>query len=95
MTNCSITVVFASIAIGCPITTLDPSFSKSQLMHMLKTTKPKLMFCDVICLDLVKECRTAMETDFQFDILTFGGSKDDSEPVENLFAETDHEEHFL
>lgn len=89
-------MVFASIAIGCPINSLDPSFTKSQLMHMLKMTKPKLIFCDVICYDLVKECLSEMEVDFQFDILSFGGSKDGSEPVENLFAETEHDDdHFL
>lgn len=88
-------VVFASIAIGCPVNTLDPSFGKTQLMHMLKTTKPVLMFCDVDCYDLVKECRAELENDFQFEILTVGGSKDGSESIENLFSETGREDEFL
>lgn len=88
-------MVFGAIAIGCPINTLDPSFSKAQLMHMLKTTRPKVMICDVICYDLVKECLADMENDSKFDILTIAGSKAGSEPIENLFATTDHEDQFL
>lgn len=53
------------------------------------------MFCDVDCHDLVKECRTELETDFQFEILTVGGSADGSESIENLFAETGREDEFL
>ena len=87
--------MFASIAIGCPINTLDPSFGKTQLMHMLKTIKPVLMFCDIECYDLVKECLVELKNDFQFDILTVGGSKDNSESIENLFVETGHENEFL
>lgn len=87
-------VVFASISIGCPVNTLDPSFGKTQLMHMLKTTKPVLMFCDVDCYDLVKECRAELEKDFKFEILTVGGSKGDSDPIENLFTETGREDEF-
>lgn len=64
-------------------------------MHMLKTTKPVLMFCDVDCHVLVKQCLADLENDFKFDIVTVGGSKDDSEPIENLFAETGREEEFL
>lgn len=88
-------MVFASIAIGCPINTLDPSFGKTQLMHMLKTIKPVLMFCDIECYDLVKECSKEVDNDFQFEILTVGGSKDDSEPIESLFAETGREDEFM
>lgn len=88
-------MVFGSIAIGCPINTLDVSFGKTQLMHLLKTTKPVLMFCDMGCRDLVKECSEELENDFQFEILTVGGCKDDSESVENLFAKTGHEDEFM
>ena len=78
-------IVFASLAIGSAVNTLDPQFSKTELLHMLKTTKPALVFCDVESYDLVKECWTDLGNDSK--IFTFGGSKDDSEPVEHLFAE--------
>lgn len=64
-------------------------------MHMLKTIKPVLMFCDIECYDLVKECLKEVENEFQFKILTLGGSKDGSEPIDNLFAETGHEDEFM
>lgn len=62
---------------------------------MLQQTTPVLMFCDVECYDLVKECLAELKNDFQFEILTVGGSKDESEPIENLFAATGREDEFL
>lgn len=53
------------------------------------------MFCDIECYDLVKECLAELRNDFQFEILTVGGSKDESESIENLFAETGREDEFL
>lgn len=88
-------MVFGSFAIGCPLNTLDPSFGKTELNHMLRTIKPSLMFCDIECYDLVKECLEELDNDFRHTIFTFGGSKDNSEPVENLFAETHQESEFL
>ncbi|XP_055297521.1 luciferin 4-monooxygenase-like [Sitodiplosis mosellana] len=86
-------IVFASISIGCPVNTLDPSFGKTELIHMLKTTKPTLMFCDVESHDLLRECLTELGNDAK--IFTFGGSKDEAESVENLFSETHNEDDFL
>lgn len=53
------------------------------------------MFCDIDCYELVKECLKDMENDVKFEIFTLGGSKDGSQPIENLFAETKREEKFL
>lgn len=86
-------IVFASISMGCPVNTLDPSFGKTELLHMLNTTKPVLMFCDVGSQDLLKECLTELRNDAK--IFTFGGSKDEGEPVENLFSETENDDDFL
>lgn len=86
-------VVFASISIGCPVNTLDCSFGKTELIHMLSTTKPKLMFCDIEVYDLVKKCLLELCNDAQ--IFTFGGSKGESEQVENLFSETQNELDFV
>lgn len=88
-------MVFGSIAIGCPVNTLDTSFGKTELNHMLKTIKPVLMFCDIECYDLVRECLKELNNDSRHCIFTFGGSKGDSEPIENLFAETHKESQFL
>lgn len=85
--------IFGAMSIGCSVNTLDPSFGKTELLHMLGTTKPSLMFCDVESLELVKECLVELENEAK--IFTFGGSEDGSEPVENLFAETGTEDGFM
>lgn len=86
-------IVFGSIGIGCPVNTLDPLFGKTELIHMLKTIKPVLMFCDIECYELVKECFTELGNKAK--IFTFGGSKGDAESVENLLSETHDEDNFM
>lgn len=86
-------IVFASIDIGCPVNTLDPSFGKAEIMHMLNITKPVLMFCDIKLFDMIQECLNELGNDAK--IFTFGGSKSGSEPIENLFAETQTESDFV
>lgn len=86
-------VLFGSLAVGSAVNTLDPQFSKIELLHMLQTTKPALLFCDLEAYDLVKECVFELKNGTK--VFTFGGSKDDSEKVENLFAETNNEIDFV
>lgn len=86
-------IVFGSMCIGCPVNTLDPSFGKVEITHMLNIIKPVLMFCDAGAYDLLKECLTELENDAN--IFTFGGSKDGAEPVENLFLETHNEDNYM
>lgn len=86
-------IVFASISIGCPVNSLDSTFGKTELIHMLSITKPALMFCDVEAYDLLNECLTELQNDAK--IFTFGGSKDEAEPVEHLFSKTCNEDDFL
>ncbi|XP_055296968.1 probable 4-coumarate--CoA ligase 3 [Sitodiplosis mosellana] len=83
------TIVFASLCIGCPVNTLDPSFTKLELMHMLSITRPKVMFCDASIYDLVQECLNDLENDAK--IFTFSGQSGDSIPVEDLFEEVEGE----
>lgn len=83
-------VYFASIAVGSPIVSFDPSFGKTEIIHMLTVTKPVLMFCDATCYDLLSDC--LKELGNKAKIFTFGGQKGQSEAVENLFEET-HKEH--
>lgn len=35
-------VVFAALSLGCVINPLDPSFGRTELIHMWKTVKPKV-----------------------------------------------------
>lgn len=77
---------------GCPINPLDPSFSKTELMHMFSITKPKAVFCDVEIYDLVQDCLHELENDGK--IFTFNGQTTDSIPVETLFEESSGEDSF-
>lgn len=85
-------IAFASICMGCPINTLDTSFSKAEIMHMLSITKPKLMFCDVDRYDLVRECLNELENEAT--VFTFSGQTNESIPVETLFEESTEEDCF-
>lgn len=86
-------IVFASLAIGCAVNPLDPLFKKNELLHMLKTTKPKLMFCDIEAYELVTECLHELGNDAK--VFTIGGSKSGSDSIECLFAETGNEMSFV
>lgn len=85
-------IVFASIAVGCPIIALDPSFGKTEIIHMLEKPKPVIIFCDIACYELLEE--TLGELSIEARIYTFDGSIGRSEPVENLFKKT-HDEHLF
>lgn len=39
-------VIFGCSVICAPINTLDPNFTKSEIIHMFNKTKPKFVFCD-------------------------------------------------
>ena len=86
-------IVFASLYLGCPVNTLDPSFGKNDIKHMLNTTKPSVMFCDVKIYDLLKECLDDLENDAE--VFTFDGQIGESKPVENLFMENGDETDFV
>lgn len=39
-------VVLGCLLLGCPISTLDPTFDTNEIAHIFKQTKPKFVFCD-------------------------------------------------
>ena len=86
-------IVFASIAIGNPVNGIDTSFGKTEFLHMLETTKPILLFCDIDVYGLVKECLNELGNNAK--IFTFGGRVNGSEDVETLFEETHDEINFV
>lgn len=73
--------------------TLDPTFGKTEVLHMLATIKPSLLFCDVEIYDVVKSCLNELGNTAQ--VFTFGGSKGDSTQVEHLLLETNEEDDFV
>lgn len=86
-------ITYASIAIGCPVNILDPSFTRCEVIHMIQIAKPVLIFCDVTSFELVNDC--LMELGNGAKIFTIGGSVGRSESIENLFKETFKENEFM
>ncbi|XP_037037635.1 4-coumarate--CoA ligase-like 7 [Bradysia coprophila] len=86
-------IVFASMSMGCPINAIGSTFDRADLIQNLRTPEPVVVFCDVDMYDCLQECLNEMGNNAK--VFTFGGSKCDSEEVENLFIETGKEDNFL
>lgn len=86
-------LVFSTFCIGCTLNTIDTSFGKVEITHMLKATKPNAVFCDVEVYDLVKNCLDDLGNNAN--IFTFGGETGSSENVENLFIGSGDENDFV
>lgn len=39
-------VVLGCFLVGCPVSTLDPTFDSNEVANIFRQTKPKLVFCD-------------------------------------------------
>lgn len=86
-------IVFASLCLGCPISAIDPSFGKFEFKSIIKTSKPKVYFCDVTIYDALVAC--LRELNVSAKIFTFNGQRGKSTPVAVLFTETNEEASFL
>ena len=60
---------------------------------MFQITRPKLVFCDVENVQVVKQSLSAARNESQ--IYTFGGSTDQSSAIDELFCETGLESQFM
>lgn len=72
--------------------TIDSQFTESEIVHMLKITKPKAIFCEIEVIDVVKKSLQIVENNAN--IFTFCGSIDGVIPVTDLFKETGDEHNF-
>lgn len=72
---------------------LDVSFGRTEIVHMLSITKPVVIFCDVDCYETVSKCLDELKMDAR--IFTFGGIVGQSESIESLFEEVDNENQFM
>lgn len=86
-------ILFASLCLGFPVSSLDPAFGKLEIKSIISITKPNVFFCEVSLYDLLESCLN--ELNIKADIFTFNGQRGKSTPVETLFAETDIEMDFL
>lgn len=83
----------ALLSAGHPFNTLDSLFSPTEMMHILSTTKPKLVFTEVESYEAVKESLRKLDNDAT--IYTFCGQVGESLAVEHLFEETGRESEFM
>lgn len=86
-------VVIASLCMGCPINSIDPSVEKGTILRMFESTQPKAVFCEARLYDMMAECLVELKNDAK--MFTFNGVEGSSEPVENLFVETGTEEDYV
>lgn len=86
-------IIFASFCLGCPVNPFHSSVKKNQLLHMLYTTEPNLIFCEASVYDLVVDVLNDLGNHAK--VFTLNGTRNGAEAVESLFKETGIEEHFL
>lgn len=86
-------IVFAAMSIGCPVNTLDPSFSVFEVTHMLRITQPKLIFCEYDKLPIVRKSVSELNSDAM--IFTFDKETEYSRCVDELMMETGIEDTFV
>lgn len=61
-------VVLGCLLVGCPISTLDPTFDVKEVANIFKQTKPKLVLCDHDNLEIVT--KALHQCDNESEILT-------------------------
>lgn len=86
-------ITVALLSIGLAYNALDPSFTETELTHMLTITKPKLVFSDLQSYDAI--AKSLGNVNNEAPIYTFEGQIGKSVPVEKLFAETGREAEFM
>lgn len=84
-----LSILLAAICLVCPINPLHPMLSKEEKIRILKKIQPKVIFCDADLYDQIDE--VLKELDLKVKIFTFNGKTDGSEPIENLFSDTNAE----
>ncbi|XP_019535556.2 uncharacterized protein LOC109406989 [Aedes albopictus] len=88
-------VLFACFALGIPVNTLDASFKRDDLSHMLSLVRSQIVFCDR---DTWPEMKIALEMT-KNDAVVFmvgkGGSQEGCKHVEELLTETRREDLFV
>ena len=85
--------LFACFALGIPVNTLDATFKRDDLGHMLGTVRPTLVFCDQ---ETIEEMRAAMKiAGIQAMVIIFGKRVDGFMHVDDLLVATGVEEEFV
>uniref|UniRef100_A0A1Q3FMI4 Putative acyl-coa synthetase n=1 Tax=Culex tarsalis TaxID=7177 RepID=A0A1Q3FMI4_CULTA len=86
-------VMFACFALGIPVNTMDPSFQRDDLGHILTIVKPKVVFCDS---ETLNEMLAACEvTSITPKIILLGNKIAGYTHVEDLLLPTGIEDSFV
>lgn len=86
-------VVFASLTLGCPVNPLDPSFTATDIAHMFRLTKPRIIFIDD---DLIKSLKIVLkELKSDATVVTLGRRLDGYYYIDDFLIETQCEIGFV
>ncbi|XP_053695168.1 probable 4-coumarate--CoA ligase 1 [Sabethes cyaneus] len=86
-------VLFACFALGIPVNTLDPSFRRDDLSHMLANVRPNVVFCETETLqELLSACDLVAHKPR---IIVMGDKVAGFEHVEDLLIPSDGENYFV
>ncbi|XP_053686050.1 probable 4-coumarate--CoA ligase 1 [Sabethes cyaneus] len=87
-------LVIALLTIGTPFNTLAPNYGVEEMVHMLKITQPKLVFCDDTNYATVKKA-VDLTVEPKPQIYVFESNSVDLNKAEDLFKETGTELMYL
>lgn len=76
-------VVLGCILVGCPVSTLDPTFDATEVANIFRQTRPKLVFCDHDNLEIVREALEVCDNNSK--IVTVDESVKDVQHVTEMF----------
>lgn len=85
-------VVTGCILIGAPVNTMDPTFDKKDISHMLQLTQPRAVICESYKVANVQEALE--ENNLEIPIIVFADNIQDTISVQELFLETGSEDTF-
>uniref|UniRef100_A0A182QIE9 AMP-dependent synthetase/ligase domain-containing protein n=1 Tax=Anopheles farauti TaxID=69004 RepID=A0A182QIE9_9DIPT len=86
----------ALLTIGAPMNPLAPSFNEDDMANMLRTTKPKLVFCDDNNYEVVRNAleKVVTDKDQMPPLYVLESDREDVKHAEDLLKETGQEENF-
>ncbi|KFB49860.1 AGAP008545-PA-like protein [Anopheles sinensis] len=88
-------LVCALLCIGAPFNPLAPSFNEDDMANMMRTTKPKLVFCDANNYETVRSALKQMTDGPTPPIFVFEDSREDVRHAEELLNETGEEHCYM
>lgn len=89
-------LAFGSLLVGSALGTLDPAYEIDELVHVIKSTRPKIMICDKDNYCRVEKALT--EVNSPCSIYVFDGESNNAiqwKSVEELLKEHPHEKDFV